>query len=93
MPSDSQSAECWNFVSRVRFKIFAGGPGMLTGSAADGVYRDSLMDELRRIELAVVEGERQLAEKEALLVSLKKQDGDVSLAELTLEVTRNPAAL
>ena len=65
---------------------------MLTGSAADGVYRDSLMDELRRIELAVVEGERQLAEQEALLVSLKKQDGDVSLAELTLEVTRNPAA-
>jgi len=65
---------------------------MLTGSAADGVYRDSLMDELRRIALAVVEGERQLAEKEALLVSLKKQDGDVSLAELTLEVTRNPAA-
>ena len=61
---------------------------MLTGSAADGVSRDSLMDELRRIELAVVEGERQLAEKEALLVSLKKQDGDVSLAELTLEVMR-----
>jgi hypothetical protein len=25
---------------------------MLTGSAADGVYRVSLMDELRRIELA-----------------------------------------
>lgn len=61
---------------------------MLTGSAADGVYRDSLMDELRRIELAVVEGERQLAEQEALLVSLKKQDGDVSQAELTLEVMR-----
>ena len=46
------------------------------------------MDELRRIELAVVEGERQLAEQEALLVSLKKQDGDVSQAELTLEVMR-----
>ena len=61
---------------------------MLTGSAADGVYRDSLMDELRRIELAVVEGERQLAEQEALLVSLKKQDGDVSQAELALEMMR-----
>ena len=61
---------------------------MLTGSAADGVYRHSLMDELRTIELAVVEGERQLAEQEALLVSLKKQDGDVSQAELTLEVMR-----
>ena len=31
-----------------------------------------LLDELRRVELAVVEGERQLAEQEALLVSLKK---------------------
>ena len=61
---------------------------MLTGSAADGVYRDSLMDELRRIELAVVKGERQLAEQEELLVSLKKQDGDVSQAELTLEMMR-----
>jgi hypothetical protein len=56
--------------------ILAGGPCMLTGSAADEVYRDSLMDELRRIELAVVEGERQLAEQEALLVNLKKQDGE-----------------
>jgi len=47
---------------------------MLAGSAADGVYRDSLMDELRWIKLAAVEGERQPAEQEALLVSLKKQD-------------------
>jgi len=46
---------------------------MITGSAADGVYRDSLMDELRRTELAVVEGERQLAEQEALLVSLRNR--------------------
>ena len=61
---------------------------MLTGSAADGVSRDSLMDELRRIELAVVEGERQLAEQEALLVNLEKQDGDVSQAELALEMMR-----
>jgi hypothetical protein len=68
--------------------ILAGGPCMLTGSAADGVYRDSLMDELRRIELAVVEGERQLAEQEALLVNLKKQDGDLSQAELILEMMR-----
>ena len=61
---------------------------MLTGSAADGVSRDSLMDELRRIELAVVEGERQLAEQEALLVNLERQDGDVSQAELALEMMR-----
>lgn len=61
---------------------------MRTGSAADGAYRDSLIDELRRIELAVVEGERQLAEQEALLANLKKQDGDVSQTELALEMMR-----
>lgn len=46
------------------------------------------MDELRRIELAVVEGERQLAEQEALLANLKKQNGDVSRTELALEMMR-----
>ena len=61
---------------------------MLTGSTADGVYRDSLMDELRTSELAVVEGERQLAEQEALLIDLKKQDRDLSQAELALEMMR-----
>lgn len=61
---------------------------MRTGSAADGAYRNSLMDELRRIELAVVEGERQLAEHEALLATLKKQDADVSQTELALEMMR-----
>ena len=61
---------------------------MLTGSAADGVYRDSLIDELRTIELAVVEGERQLAEQEALLVDLKKQNRDLSQAGLALKMMR-----
>lgn len=61
---------------------------MRTGSAADAAYRDSLMDELRRIERAVVEGERQLAEHEALLANLKKQDADVSRTELALEMMR-----
>ncbi len=61
---------------------------MLTGSTADGMYRDSLMDELRRIELAVVEGERQLAEQEALLVDLKKQNRDLSQAGLALKTMR-----
>jgi hypothetical protein len=46
------------------------------------------MDELRRIELAVVEGERQLAEQEALLVNLKKQDTDASQAQVALEMMR-----
>jgi hypothetical protein len=44
------------------------------------------------IELAVVEGERKLAEQEALLVSLKKQDGDVSQAELALEMMEKPSS-
>jgi len=49
---------------------------MLTGSAADGVYRDSLMDELRRIELAVVEGERQLAELEVMRETQQRNERD-----------------
>ena len=35
-----------------------------------------------------VEGERQLAEREALLIDLKKQDMDLSQAELALEMMR-----
>ena len=54
----------------------------------NGMYRDSLLDELRRVELAVVEGERQLAEQEALLVSLKKGNGDLSQAQAVLEMMR-----
>ena len=49
---------------------------MLTGSAADGVYRDSLMDELRRIALAVVEGERQLAELEVMRETQQRNEHD-----------------
>jgi len=49
---------------------------MLTGSAADGVYRDSLMDELRRIALAVVEGERQLAELEVMRETQQRNERD-----------------
>ena len=43
---------------------------------------------LGTIELAVVECERQLAEQQALLVDSKKQDRDVSQAELALEMMR-----
>ena len=49
---------------------------MLTGSAADEVYRDSLMDELRRIALAVVEGERQLAELEVMRETQQRNERD-----------------
>ena len=50
------------------------------------MYRDSLLDELRRVEREVVEGERQLAEQEALLVAWKRQDRDVSEARAVLEL-------
>jgi len=49
---------------------------MLTGSTADGMYRDSLMDELRRIALAVVEGERQLAELEVMRETQQRNEHD-----------------
>jgi hypothetical protein len=52
------------------------------------MYRDSLLNELRQAELAVVNGERQLAEQEALLVSLKTQNDDVSEAQAGLEMMR-----
>src|SRR5687768_12815928 len=50
--------------------------------------KDSLLDELRRVELAVVEGERQLAQQEALLVRLKRQNRDFSQAQAELEMMR-----
>jgi hypothetical protein len=49
---------------------------------------DSLLDELRRVESAVVEGERQLAQQEALLVRLKRQNRDFSQAQAELEMMR-----
>jgi len=61
---------------------------MGVGQSGDAIYRDSLQDELRRIELAAVDGERKLAEQEALIVSLKKQNLDVSKAEAELEMMR-----
>ena len=44
------------------------------------MHRHSLLDELRRIEHEVVEGERQAAELEAQLVALKRKNGDLSEA-------------
>ena len=46
------------------------------------MYRDALLDELRQVGRDVVEGERQLAELEALLVALKRQGKDVSKLRL-----------
>lgn len=61
---------------------------MSTGSSADAMYRDSVMNELRQIELAVINGERQLAEQEALLVSLKNENRYMIKAQAELEMMR-----
>jgi hypothetical protein len=61
---------------------------MSTGSSVDAMYRDSLLNELRQVELAAINGERQLAEQERLLISLKKQNQDLSQAQAALEILR-----
>jgi hypothetical protein len=61
---------------------------MSTGSSADAMYRDSVMNELRQIELAVINGKRQLAEQEALLVSLKNENRYMVKAQAELEMMR-----
>ena len=43
-----------------------------------GVNTEAVYDELRRIEGEVVQGERQLAEQEVLLVALQRQHEDTS---------------
>ncbi|PDT68560.1 hypothetical protein CO683_15195 [Bradyrhizobium ottawaense] len=48
----------------------------------------ALFDELRRIESDVVEGERRLAEQEALIAELKRQGQDTAKAEAELERMR-----
>ena len=52
------------------------------------MYRDALLDELKQIGRDVAEGERQLAEQEALLVALKGEGKDVSNVEAALEQMR-----
>jgi hypothetical protein len=65
-----------------------GGGQMNSGLTADAMYRDSLLNELRQVELAVTNGERQLAEQERLLVSLKRQKQDLGQAQAALEILR-----
>lgn len=56
---------------------------------AGGVmHRENIFDDLRRLESEVVEGERRLAEQEALVVALKKRDEDRTEAEAVLEMMR-----
>ena len=47
--------------------------------------KDHLFDELGRIERDVVHGERQLAEQEELLASLKSQNEDLAHVQAVLE--------
>ena len=50
--------------------------------------RTSIYDQLRQIEREVVEGERRLAEQEALIVELKRQGQDTAKGERELETLR-----
>jgi hypothetical protein len=52
-----------------------------------------LLDELRQVGRDVVEGERQLAEQEALLIALKRENKDVSKVEAVLERMREDQRL
>jgi uncharacterized protein (DUF3084 family) len=52
------------------------------------MYKDAITDELRQIELDVVEGERQLAELEALLIELKRLNEDTTKVQAELVVAR-----
>ena len=55
--------------------------------------QDALLDELRRVGRDVIEGERQLAEQEALLVALKRENKDVRKVEAALEQMREDQRL
>jgi hypothetical protein len=50
--------------------------------------RDTIVDELRRLEGEVVEAERELAEQEALLVRLKRERHGVSRVASVLSLMR-----
>ncbi|MGY8667071.1 hypothetical protein Q3C01_32595 [Bradyrhizobium sp. UFLA05-109] len=52
------------------------------------MLNDALLDELRQLEREVVDGERRLAEQEALVISLKRQNKDTSNAQAELEALR-----
>ena len=52
------------------------------------MYKDAIMDELRQIELDMVEGERRLAEFEARLVELKRLNEDTTKVRAELDVMR-----
>jgi len=53
-----------------------------------GANTEAVYDQLRRIEGEVVQGERQLAEQEALLVALQQRKEDTSKVREELEMMR-----
>ncbi|MCP1843025.1 hypothetical protein ACVIHI_004055 [Bradyrhizobium sp. USDA 4524] len=52
------------------------------------MYKEPIIDELRQIEFATVEGERRLAEKEAQLIECRRLNEDTSKIEAELAVMR-----
>lgn len=52
------------------------------------MYTTAIYEELRQIEREVVDGERRLADQEALVVQMKKQNQDTTKAEAELERMR-----
>ena len=57
------------------------------------MHQDALLDELRQVGRDVVEGERLLAEQEALLVALKRENKDVRKVEAALDQLREDQRL
>ncbi|MBR0709223.1 MULTISPECIES: hypothetical protein [Bradyrhizobium] len=52
------------------------------------MFNDAILDQLRQLEREVIEGERRLAQQEAMIVDLKRQHQDPSDAEAELEIMR-----
>jgi len=52
------------------------------------MHKDAIMDELRQIELDVVEREKQLADIEALLIELKRLNEDTTRVQAEVDLMR-----
>jgi hypothetical protein len=87
-PLDRLSHACTSYAWRLAEVSWRSIWDSLRFVESEAMHRDALQDELRRLELDVVEGEHQLAEHEALVVARKRQGEDVSEAESVLEMMR-----
>jgi hypothetical protein len=71
------------------------GRGIFCNAIANGSVQSILMDkapiydELRKLENDRAEGERRLAEQEALIIELKRENRDTAKAEAELERMRH----